>query len=624
MIKYKNKRRLRKIKKFGKKLSRAVIFLVVSYLLSLFSFYLYTYLSQILQPEEKGFLGFAIIGLIAGFIAILVSLVNKRLTLTVVISFFIDCLVDSFFLFSILGIQVIQFLPGLSISMSAVIASWHFLKIKLGLFGKSNKIMNNTAEQNSNKYALARKLLENPNKITMEVFKEACELLQGIDPRIDAVLKEVNNFSRALTGDVLGFIVAHIKTEKEEDEEKKEKVLFFIDLINDIKEEIDIAFVKLGASEAKNYVDHPIKQANHSFLASATTTASSPSIVATIVAGSVIATSAMGIVPGMPSLSKNIAPPQEIENSQEIILPTQTATPSSLPIPSNFPTVTPKTIQVLTYSTIEKTIFVSALEEGVTYTAGSAGTYRFTITGGAYMADPAKGWEAKVMIYKNRQIDWSGPNETHTNWNYLVGFPGDRNPEEKLTREEAEQLGKGQQLDLFLYKDDYLIFIVFDSKGNFVDNSGGMYVQVQKATVTTQTVSPTIVAQAIKVDSGWGHFTRIFSAPPIVTPLPPSTVDYTMIAMYVTVHNNSTTEDRIIGGASSFCSNITFDDQSIYGPDGIPSITIPANSVLKMNFTGARIICKGVSGVKVGDRITVGLVFEKFGKIPVLIEIREN
>lgn len=594
----------------------AIVFLVVSYLLSLLSFYLYTQLSQILQPVEKGFLAFTVIGLVAGFLAVLVSLVNKRLLLTVVISFFIDCLVDCVVWYPTLGLRVVQYLPGLLISMSLIIASWHFLKVKLGLGDKNILFPQNPEEKDYKKYALARRLLEDPNRITMEVLKDACGLLQGIDPRIDAVLKEVKNFSRALSGDVLGFIVAHIKAEKKEDEEKKEKVLFFIDLVNDLKEEIDVAFVRLGASEAKNYVDQPIKQANHSILANAMTV-NSPSIVATIVASSVIATNAAGMIPGIPPISQKIALPPETQNSQEIILPSQTATPTILP------TATPRIVQILTYSTVEKTIFVSATEEGVTYTAGSAGTYRFTITGGAYLADPNKGWEAKVMIYKNRQIDWSGPNETHTNWNYLVGFPGDRDPNEKLTAEQAEQLGKGQKIDIYLNKNDYLIFIVFDSKGDFVDNSGGMYVQVQKGTVSTQTVPATSVASAITVDSGWGHFTRIFSGPPDTNPT--SVLDYTTIAMYVTVHNNGSTEDRIIGGASSACNSITFDDMSISGPDGtIPNIVIPAKSTVAMNFMKAgRIICNGVKGInKVGDRLTMSLIFEEFGKVPVWVEIR--
>src|SRR3989344_998643 len=116
---YKGKRRLRKIKKFGKKVGIAILFLGISYLLSLLSFYLYTKLSQILQPAEKGFLGFGIIGIIAGFLALLISLANKQLVLTVVISFLVDCLVDSIILFPSLGMNVLSFLPGLIVGMFA-------------------------------------------------------------------------------------------------------------------------------------------------------------------------------------------------------------------------------------------------------------------------------------------------------------------------------------------------------------------------------------------------------------------------------------------------------------------------------------------------------------------------
>lgn len=611
---YRQLRRERKLKKFGKKVGIAILFLGISYLLSLLSFYLYTKLSQILQPVEKGFLGFAIIGLIAGFIAILVSFLNERLMLTVVISFAIDCLVDSVILYSKLGTQVAQYLPGLLVSMTSIIASWHFLKRKLWLPKNSTQ---GAREQFNKKYALARKLLENPSKLTLDVFKEACEALQGIDPKIDRLLKEADHVSRTISflggGDAIGLAVSLVPVNTEKDKEKKEKLLFFIDLVNDIWDEIKVAYVRLNAGNPGNYVDHPVSQMGNSLIAS-----SGPSGLATISMAFVVATSVVASnTPNIGSiLQKNGFQIPKTQNSQETIILTQTATPTLLP------TVTPKTVQTLTFSTVEKTIFVSALEEGVTYTAGSTGTYRFTITGGAYLADPNKGWEAKVMIYKNRQIDWSGPNETHTNWNYLVGFPGDRNPNEKLTREQAEPLGKGSSIDIFLNKNDYLIFIVFDSRGDFVDNSGGMYVQVQKGTVSTQTIPLNSAASTITVDSGWGHFTRIFSGPPETNPT--SVIDYTTIAMYVTVHNNGTTEDRIIGGASSACNNITFDDMSLSGPDGtITSIVIPAKSTVAMNFMKAgRIMCNGAMGVKEGDRITMSLIFEKFGKVPVIIEVK--
>jgi len=52
--------------------------------------------------------------------------------------------------------------------------------------------------------------------------------------------------------------------------------------------------------------------------------------------------------------------------------------------------------------------------------------------------------------------------------------------------------------------------------------------------------------------------------------------------------------------------------------------TIPAKSTVAMNFPKAeRIIYNGVKGVsKEGDWFTVSLNFEKFGQVPVLIEIR--
>jgi len=466
----KDKRRKRKIRKFGKKLGIAMIFLVVSYLLSLLSFYLYSQLSRVLHPEEKGFLGFAIIGLIAGLIAVLISLANNRLILTIVISFLIDCLVDSIFLYSKFGIQVIQFLPGLLAGMSAVIALWHLLKRKLGLSKYRGQTMQGDKEQVSNKYILARKLIGNPNKITLEVFKEVCGLLQGIDPKIDAVLKKADRLSRTLTflngGDAIGFAVSNIKVKTKEDEEKKEKLLFFIDLVNDIREEISAVLVKINAAKAnKDYIGHQNAAANTIIAASGPSGIAAISM--TIVAATaVMATNTAGIGSLLP---KNEFQMPKTQNSQEMNTP--------------------------------------------------------EITG-----------------------------------------------------------------------------IVIPS--------------------VTPTARPTLVVPAIKVDNGWGHFSRIFSGPPGQGTS--STIDYTTIAMYVTVHNNGTIEDRIIGGASSACDSITFDDMSIYGPDGtIPSIVIPAKSTIEMNFMKAgRIMCNGVKGVsKEGDRFTVALIFEKFGQVPVWIEV---
>jgi copper(I)-binding protein len=612
-------RKIKKLKQFGKRFSTYIFSFVISYLLSLFSFYIYTQLSQVLLSEKRDFLGFIIIGLTGGVIGILVSLFSNQYVLTIIVSFIIYCLIDSFSLYFQLGIKVAQFLPGLLIGMSTIIASWDFLKRKLQLPMKTNISLPFTKEHLIREHTLAQKLIENPNKLTLSTFKKACGLLQGIDPKIDAVLKKAIFISRTLNflkgNDVIGFAVSNIKVKTKENEERKKKLLLFIDLVNDIREEVRIALLRFNSAKTTDHSNYQIKQIDHSAVANALTNTGGISAtitagIATVAATSIIAANATGIIPGNILISSNTKPQEvSVQNSQ---LPMPTAIPTE--IPTDAPTPTP----ALFFSTVEKTIFVSALEEGTTYTAGSDGTYRFTIAGGAYMADPAKGWEAKVMIYKNRPIDWSGSNETHTNWDYLVGYP-----DFKPTSGEAEQMGKGQYIDISLNKDEYLIFIIFDSKGDFVDNSGGMYVQVQKGIMSTPTAPPISVIPTINVDNGWGHFTRIFSGPP--GPDTTSTLDMTTIATYMLIRNNSKISDSIIGAVSQFCKYFTMQDMS---PDSSSAeesninISIPAQSTVELKFMGQRLICKGASGVKLGDRIPVGINFEKSGQIPVLIEIR--
>lgn len=481
---YRQLRRTRKIKMFGKKVGIAILFLGISYLLSLLSFYLYTKLSQVLQPVEKGFIGFAVIGLIAGLIAILASFLNKRLILTVVISFAIDCLVDSVVLYSKLGTQVAQYLPGLLVSMTSVIASWHYLKRRLWL--PKNSIQG-TREQFNKKYALARNLLENPDKLTLEVFKEACEALQGINPKIDALLKEADHVSRAISflngGDPIGLAVSLINVKTEKDKEKKEKLLFFIDLVNDIWEEVNLSYTRLPPEDPGNYVDHPVKQLGNSILASSGPAGLATISMAFVVATSVAATNTASIGSMLP---KNDFLSPEEQPSQEINQLTQTATLTILP--TETPTPNPTNKPALVFSAVEKTFFVSAAsQEGENFNASSTGTYRFTITGGASEICPQKsqpdnpelwGWNTMVVIYKNRSIVWSGSSNygpSPSSWNYMIGSPTLRS-----TFAEAEKLGKGDFVDIYLGQGQYVIFLVNDCQSCYGDNSGGINLQVQR------------------------------------------------------------------------------------------------------------------------------------------------
>ena len=241
MKNFKYLRTTRKLKKFGKKLSIVVIFLVISYLISLASFYLYIYLSKVLMPVYKNILGFAVIGLVAGLEVVLISLINKKFVLTVVISFIIDCLVDSILLFSTLGMQVIQFLPGLLASMLLVSALWHLVKIKL----IPHKEISGDDEEAKRKYTLARKLIKDPNKITLELFKEVCGALQGINPKIDKVLKEADRISRTLDflggGDPIGFVVCNIKVKTKKDKWINDTISTNLPFFNSLAPRVTVA-----------------------------------------------------------------------------------------------------------------------------------------------------------------------------------------------------------------------------------------------------------------------------------------------------------------------------------------------------------------------------------------------
>jgi hypothetical protein len=129
-------------------------------------------------------------------------------------------------------------------------------------------------------------------------------------------------------------------------------------------------------------------------------------------------------------------------------------------------------------------LFVSALLEGVSFTAPSTGIYRFTVTGGAFELCPPKsaperpewwGWRTEILIYENRPIYWSGgiwapghPNPA--NWDFSVG-----GPQNQPTYEAAESIGKGMFVDIALAENEYVMLVVNDSRGYFLDNSGGVY-----------------------------------------------------------------------------------------------------------------------------------------------------
>ena len=132
----------------------------------------------------------------------------------------------------------------------------------------------------------------------------------------------------------------------------------------------------------------------------------------------------------------------------------------------------------------QEELFVSALAEGVKFTASFTGTYRFTIVGGAYISEPPDhphylGWRTWIFAYKNRPIEWSrgtphdgcGPNPG--DWDYSLG-----DGQGQSTYEEAEAIAMGTFVDIPLEAGEFVIWVTDDSQNCFWDNSGGIYFSI--------------------------------------------------------------------------------------------------------------------------------------------------
>jgi hypothetical protein len=150
-------------------------------------------------------------------------------------------------------------------------------------------------------------------------------------------------------------------------------------------------------------------------------------------------------------------------------------------------------------------LWAPATAEGTTFTAASAGIYRFTITSGAmqiYSPESAPGqlvwwgWQTELLIYKNRPIVWSGganapSHPKPADWDYTVGDATLRSSSVR-----AEQFGTGKYVDIPMFAGDYVILVANDSQGYFGDNTGGVMLaitRISKAVVAMDAPSGPLV-----------------------------------------------------------------------------------------------------------------------------------
>ena len=180
-----------------------------------------------------------------------------------------------------------------------------------------------------------------------------------------------------------------------------------------------------------------------------------------------------------------------IEQTAGYFRDVQFADTAPTPIHTPVPTSEPEACQ-----SGEK-IVIPATSEGVTFTAHTDGIYRFTVIEGAYISEPTDhqnylGWRSWLLGYKNRAISWSrGTSSQYCgfspgDWDYDLGS-GDGMD----TYEMAESFVVGQYVDVPLTKNDYVIWIVDDSRNCYHDNDGEIYLCAQITYSGDWTPNPT-------------------------------------------------------------------------------------------------------------------------------------
>ena len=121
---------------------------------------------------------------------------------------------------------------------------------------------------------------------------------------------------------------------------------------------------------------------------------------------------------------------------------------------------------------------------------------------------------------------------------------------------------------------------------------------------------------SIKVEDAWGR---------------PSSQETMMGAFYLVVKNEGSTEDTLVGAATSACGVVEL-HESIMGPDNVMSmkpveggkIVIPAKGQVEFKPGGLHLMCiNKMVAFNVGEKIPLTLKFEQAGELSVEAEIRQ-
>ncbi|MES2215345.1 MAG: copper chaperone PCu(A)C [Pseudomonadota bacterium] len=101
-------------------------------------------------------------------------------------------------------------------------------------------------------------------------------------------------------------------------------------------------------------------------------------------------------------------------------------------------------------------------------------------------------------------------------------------------------------------------------------------------------------------------------------------------AAYMTIQNNTPNSWEIIGAtAMGVANNVEIhqsyvDDKGISRMTAVDKLVIPANSKVELKPNGTHIMLMNLQrNLSPGDKISINLIVEKFGVIPVQVEVRQ-
>jgi copper(I)-binding protein len=100
-------------------------------------------------------------------------------------------------------------------------------------------------------------------------------------------------------------------------------------------------------------------------------------------------------------------------------------------------------------------------------------------------------------------------------------------------------------------------------------------------------------------------------------------------AAYMVLQNNGAAEDKLLSVESDVAKTIelheTKEMNGMMAMSPVPNIPVPSNGKAELKPGGLHVMLIDLNGeLKAGDKVQLTLNFEKAGKVPVMVEVKEQ